>query len=64
MFAQGAAVVDLNPKESVVAVHGEGAIKQKIPGSVDYKPGGHPDSINRCSAGIPVVGSRGEAGKC
>ena len=58
MFAQGAAVVKLNPKESMVTVHGEGAIKRKIPGSVDDKPGRHPDSINRCSASIPVVGSR------
>ena len=59
MFAQGTAVVKLNPEESVVTIHGEGAVKWKIPGSVDYKPGRHPDSINRGPAGIPVVGSRG-----
>ena len=59
MFTQGAAVINLNPEESVVTVHGEGAIKRKTPGSVDHKPGGHQDSINRCSAGILVVGSRG-----
>ena len=58
MFAQGAAIVKLNAKESMVTVHGEGAIERKIPGSVDDKPGRHPDSINRCSASIPVVGSR------
>mgnify|MGYP005695845433 CR=1 FL=1 len=61
MFAQGTAVVKLNPEESVVTIHGEGAVKWKIPGSVDYKSGRHPDSINRCPAGIPVVGSRGRS---
>ena len=58
MFAPGAAVVKLNSKESMVTVHGKGAIKRKIPGYIDYKPGGHPDSINRGPAGLLVVGSR------
>ena len=30
VFTQGAAIVKLNPEESVITVHGEGAIKGKI----------------------------------
>ena len=45
----------------MVTVHGEGAVEWKIPGSVDYKSRRHPDSINRCPAGIPVVSSRGRS---
>ena len=65
MFAQGAAVVKLNPKESVVTVHGEGAISNgRYPDLLIISPG----DTQIASIGVLLVFrlwvAGGEAGEC